>query len=629
MPGIFVSQIDEDLLEVKTPYFMPYIKRMRKVDGARWSEEEEAWEVPIESAEDLDELFEDELIYQDIDREELLGLDPLPAPPVFRKVKKVNVKGLKLPLRPFQVFGVNYLAHVLKTEGVALLGDLMGTGKTLQSMAAALQLKQEGRVNKVLVVVLAPTRLQWMKEIEKFTNESSVVFGEFKAKYRQKNGKKYVAESIDEQKHKMIDNFIISDDMFLIMSYQGLQQNSKIIERIGFDMMIMDEGHYAKNRDSKTNRAAKALVKPRTARHSKGVNKGIKYTLFVSGTPIMNYPDEIYGLVGISGEKMFGKWRDFRKDFCVLDDYKEVIGYKNLSGLRSTIERFIIRRTDSEIGMDLPQMMEKDEIIEPHPKQKKMDAALLKEMKELLSQRNVKAAKAGNQKSMIIEQRLKGIKNQRIAAGCHPNTFQLAENPKIREKWKNFAVKDPYEIPKFAKCIEIVQEVVANGNKVVIFVNSRRMTQMLHKEIKKFTNAVRYIGGLSDKVRERRKEKFNNDLSCKVMIANSAGSTGLNLQAGRYLINYDLPHNPAEWNQRKYRIRRLDSTHDKVYIINLINKGLVDEEMRSKLTEKQASFNGTIENSKATTAFHQEMNVKKKRKKKRRPIKDDDILDFS
>lgn len=631
MPGIFVSEGEDDLLEVSMPYHMPYIKRIRKVDGARWGgDDNPVWLVPIESAEDLDDMFEDELIYQ-MNREELLELPPLPLPKALKRVKKRTVDDLKLPLRRFQHFGVNFLSHVLKKKGIGLLGDLMGTGKTFSSIATAVQLKQEGEVNKVLIVVLAATRRQWTQEIEKFSNESALLFAEFKAKYRQKNGKKYIAESIDDQKNKMLDDFIQGDEMFLIMSYQGLQQNAKLLERVGFDMIIMDEAHYAKNREAKTNKAAKTLIKKRTKRHKKGENKGVKFILFVSGTPIMNYPDEIYGLISMAGEHVFGKWRDFRKEFCVLNDYKDIIGYQNLSVLTKKTQSFLIRRTDKEIGIDLPKMMEDDIYIDPHPMQVKLDAFLLQEMAELMSKRNVAAAKAGDQKAITIEQRLKGIKNQRIAGGCHPNTFQLADNKGTRDKFKPFAVKNDMDIPKFQRCIDIVQEAVANGHKVVIFVNSRRMTKMLQKETAKFTRSVRYIGGLSDEERDNRKRQFNEDPRCMVMVANSAGSTGLNLQGGRYLINYDLPHNPAEWQQRKYRIRRMDSTHDKVFIINLINRGLVDEEMRNKLNEKQASFDGTIENSDATIAFHQGMNVKEKpkKKKKKKRIKDDDMIDFS
>lgn len=627
MPGIFVGMGKDDLLEVTLPFFQPYMKRIRTVDGARWGgDDNPVWLVPIESAEDLDDAFEDELIYQ-MNREELLDLPPLPIPSTFKRVKKVPINDFKLPLRKFQHFGVNFLTHVLKKKGIALLGDLMGTGKTPSSIATALQLQQEGKVNKVLVVVLASTRRQWEQEIEKFSNETSTLFAEFKAKYKQKNGKRYIAESIEEQKNKMLDEFMQGDSMFMIVSYQALQQNAASFERVGFDMLIADEAHYMKNRESKTNKAAKTLVQKRTKRHKKGFNKGIEYVLFVSGTPIMNYPDEIYGLVSIAGEKTFGKWREFRKDFCILNEYKDIIGYQNLSVLKKKTQSFLIRRTDKEIGVDLPKMIEDDILIDPHPNQVKLDKFLMDELAQLMSQRNVTAAKAGNENAMKVEARLKGIKNQRIAGGCHPNTFQMAENKHTRDKFVKFKVKNEMDIPKFRRCLDIVEEATANGHKVVIFVNSRRMTEMLHKAISKFTRGVRYIGGLSDDVRDKRKKRFNEDPRCMVMIANSAGSTGLNLQGGRYLINYDLPHNPAEWNQRKYRIRRLDSTHDKIYIINLINRGLVDEEMRKKLDEKQASFDGTIENNSATTSFHQKMNVKPK--KKRRPIKDDDILDFS
>lgn len=75
--------------------------------------------------------------------------------------------------------------------------------------------------------------------------------------------------------------------------------------------------------------------------------------------------------------------------------------------------------------------------------------------------------------------------------------------------------------------------------------------------------------------------------------------------------------------QRKYRIRRLDSTHDRVHIYNLINVGIVDEQMRERLDDKQASFDATLENSEAVTKFHQDV-VKKKRKKKKKIVSDDD-----
>lgn len=126
MPGIFVDQLDEDLLSVKMPYHDSYLKRIRKIDGAKWEEEEEAWVLPIESAEDLDDMFEGELIYK-VPRHELIeDVEPPKVPSIFKKIKEVPIKDLKLQPKDFQLFGANFLSYVLKEQKVGLLGDLMG-----------------------------------------------------------------------------------------------------------------------------------------------------------------------------------------------------------------------------------------------------------------------------------------------------------------------------------------------------------------------------------------------------------------------------------------------------------------------------------------------------------------------
>ncbi|WP_422661591.1 DEAD/DEAH box helicase (plasmid) [Paenibacillus sp. EC2-1] len=606
---------DDDLIEVKTPYHEPYIKRLRKIDGATWGgDEDPMWLLPIESAEDLDEEFRGELIYV-TPRHELLEIKPPKPPKILKEVPRVDIQGIKLPPRDFQAFGANFLAYCLKETKIAILGDLMGTGKTMQCIMTAMQLKQEKRVRKALVVVLAPLRIQWTQEIRKFTDEDSMLFADFKAKYSKKGGKSKVVKTIDDQKKEFINEFVNSDKMFMVMSYQGFQQNTAMLEKAGFDMIIFDEAHYLANKDAKTNKAAKNFIAKRTKKHRRGAYPGIKYSLYASGTMITSYPDQIFGLVRTGNEKLLGTYRDFKNKFLEFNNYDDIVGYKNLDRLRKLIHSFTIRRTDKEIQMSLPKIVEDDIYIEPHPKQVKIDKELRDYQKELIDQKNNLLRSGRKDEAEVLEQKMKGISMQRRMASNHPNLFQMSANEKTRERYEKFQVKE-LDCPKFARCIEMVREIVENGHKVVIFTESRRMTAMLHKHIKTFTKAVRYIGGLSDKVRERRKQKFNNSPACKVMIANSAGSTGLNLQAGRYLINYDLPDTPAMWEQRKYRIRRLDSKFDRVFIYNLINEDLVDQQTYDKLKNKQDSFNAIIENDASQTEFHKKM-VKKKGARKR------------
>jgi SNF2 family DNA or RNA helicase len=481
---------------------------------------------------------------------------------------------------------------------------------------AAKQLQQEGLVKKVLCIVLAPLRTQWRDEVHKFTYEKAVVFSDFRAKYKTVRGKRKVSVTVDQQKRQFIENFRNSDAMFMIASYQALQQNETLFEKVGFDMIIFDEAHFINNKLSKTNKAATMLIKPRTKRHKKGYNKGIQYIIYASGTPITNYPDQIFGIVRTGNEEIFGNWRDFRDMFCVMNDYKDIVGYKNLDKLRRRTQNFFIRRTDKEIEMSLPKIVEDDIYIDPHPKQLKADKELLKYQKELIDARNKLLQSGKKMEAKMIGDRLKSVLSQRRIASNHPNLWKMSPNEATRERYRDFMVKDEMSIPKFERCIELVQEIVDSGHKVVIFTESRRMTVLLHRAVSEFTKAVRYVGGLSDKVRDRRKRKFNEDPRCRVMIANQAGSTGLNLQAGRYLINYDLPDTPAIWEQRKYRIRRLDSKHDRVYIINLINRGMVDEQILTKLKDKQAAFDFVIENDEASSQVHREIAKKSKKKRK-------------
>lgn len=616
MPGIFVERRGDDLLQIKAPYYLPYQKRIRAIDGARWGgDDDKFWTIPIESAQDLDDEFFGELIYV-TPRHEILEIDPPRPPKIFKRIKPTPIADIKTKPYPFQLFGANFLVHSMKEQRIAILGDLMGTGKTAMSIMSAMQLKQEGMVNKVIVVVLAPLRAQWAQEIAKFTNEKSVIFAEFRQKVSMAGGKRTILETIDQQKAKFIKDFVKSDTMFMVMSYQAVQQNEKLLERANFDMAIFDEAHFMNNKLSKTNKQATMLIQKRTKRNRLGFNRGIEFVVYSTGTPVTNYPEQIFGIVRTGNADIFGNWRDFRDEYCELDDYKEIIGYRKLDKLRRKTQNIMIRRTDKEIDLSLPPMIENDIYVDPHPLQKKADADLLKYQKDMIDARTNLLRQGKKGEARALNDKMKSILSQRRIASNHPNLYQMSPNEKARERNEKYFFKNVYDVPKFERCMELIEEIVDGGHKVVIFTESRRMTKLMHKEIMKFTKGVRYIGGLSDKERERRKKLFNEDPRCRVMIANKAGSTGLNLQSGRYLINYDLPDTPAEWEQRKYRIRRLDSKHDRIYIINLINKGMVDEQILVKLKDKQAAFDFVVENDKAQTEMHQKITGKNKSKSK-------------
>src|SRR5690625_6479215 len=89
---------------------------------------------------------------------------------------------------------------------------------------------------------------------------------------------------------------------------------------------------------------------------------------------------------------------------------------------------------------------------------------------------------------------------------------------------------------------------------------------------------------------------LQNDPDTKVLIATDAGNSGVNLQSGNHLINYDLPSNFSTYLQRNGRIRRLGSEHQRVFIHNLIIQDSVDEDNFRNIQTQMKTNDLMIEN---------------------------------
>jgi superfamily II DNA/RNA helicase len=102
-------------------------------------------------------------------------------------------------------------------------------------------------------------------------------------------------------------------------------------------------------------------------------------------------------------------------------------------------------------------------------------------------------------------------------------------------------------------------------------------------------------GGVPGKKREILFKNFNEDPNCKVFLSTDAGGVGLNLQAAAYLINMDIPWNPAVLEQRIARIYRMGQKKN-VSIINLVAEGTIEHRMLSVLKFKSSVAAGVLDN---------------------------------
>ena len=156
------------------------------------------------------------------------------------------------------------------------------------------------------------------------------------------------------------------------------------------------------------------------------------------------------------------------------------------------------------------------------------------------------------------------------------------------------------ESAKLDRLEEIVEEIVDNGGKCLIFSNWTDMTAPTFERLKRFNPAI--ITG-ETKDRETQKDKFMNDDRCKCMIGTiGAMGTGLTLTAASTVIFLDSPWNRANKEQAEDRAHRIGTTST-VNIITLVCKDTIDERIEELVYQKGAMadmlVDGKIDNNKS------------------------------
>ncbi|MGD0899942.1 MAG: SNF2-related protein, partial [Thermoguttaceae bacterium] len=134
---------------------------------------------------------------------------------------------LKVELLPYQLEGIAFAVGA----GRAILADDMGLGKTIQGVGAAEVLAREADIRKVLVVCPASVKSQWRSEIRRFSDRSvQLVIGGA------------------AQRAPQYQN----DCFFTVCNYEQVLRDIMAIERVHWDLIILDEGQRIKNWEAKT-----------------------------------------------------------------------------------------------------------------------------------------------------------------------------------------------------------------------------------------------------------------------------------------------------------------------------------------------------------------------------------------
>ncbi|MQA31573.1 MAG: hypothetical protein GEU82_17355 [Luteitalea sp.] len=485
-----------------------------------------------------------------------------------RKGLRHALQTLKQPLYPYQRDGVERFFM----QGRLLLADDMGLGKTAQAIAACHALWHTGRVRRGLLVVPAALKPQWLREWQLFTDAPATVL-----------------DGTPDQRRAAFD---ACRRGFLLGNYEQLIRDLDVVREWTPDIVVLDEAQRIKNWATKTALTVKRLDPP--------------YRLVLTGTPMENRLDELASIVEwVDDLALEPKWRLAAWHTTPVDGTTEIGGARNLDTLRTRLATCMVRRVRQEVLSQLPARTDAQIPIEMTAEQMDEHDALTMPIAQILGR-----AKRRPLTQAEFLRLMTLLTTQRIVAN---GLAQL----RFAEIWPDLSrIQRPTEStlrglasPKLLELRELIAQLaVAQGRKVVVFSQWRRMLTLAHwatrdQLAREHVRAAFFTGEEGQKRRTQNIVDFHDDPACRVLFATDAGGVGLNLQrAASACINIELPWNPAVLEQRIGRIYRLGQRRP-IDVYNLVSQPGIESRIADVVGSKKALFTGLFDGTTDEVAF--------------------------
>jgi len=431
---------------------------------------------------------------------------------------------LKMELLPYQLDGVAFAVGA----GRAILADDMGLGKTIQGVGAAELLAREAGISKVLIVCPASVKSQWRGEILRFSNRScQVVLGSARERLRQYE----------------------NDCFFTVCNYEQVLRDIGAIERVRWDLIVLDEGQRIKNWETQTSRVIKGLRSP--------------FALVLSGTPLENRLEELYSVAQFVDDRRLGPAFRFLNRYRIADEDGRILGYNNLDELRRRLSPILLRRTRASVMQELPPRSTEIIRITPTGEQCDIHDGSLRIVSQIV------------RKPYISEMDLLRLRKALLVCRMAADSTTLVDKRK------------PGHSSKLEHLDGLLERLLAEDDrKMIIFSEWTSMLDLIEPLLSgRGARFVRLDGSVPQKKRQQIVHAFQRDASCRAILMTNAGATGLNLQAANTVVNVDLPWNPAVLEQRIGRAHRMGQSRP-VQVFLLVTEQTIEEGMLRTLALK-------------------------------------------
>ncbi|WP_334072761.1 MULTISPECIES: DEAD/DEAH box helicase [Paenibacillus] len=332
----------------------------------------------------------------------------------------------------------------------------------------------------------------------------------------------------------------------LIVSYPVLRMDIEHFAKHAFHTMFLDEAQTFKNYATQTAQAVKALQ--------------AKHRFALTGTPVENKLEELWSIYDVVFPALFQNRQQFHE--------------LSREQIAKMIRPFLLRRLKTDVLKELPEKIETVQTSELLPEQKKLYAALLAQLQqETLKHLNEESFQKNRIRILAGLTRLRQI-------CCHPALF-------VEDYGGSSA--------KFEQLLEITEECLSSGRRLLIFSQFTEMLGLIGKELGYRGVPFFYLDGKTPpSERVQLCSRFNDGERDLFLISLKAGGTGLNLTGADTVILYDLWWNPAVEQQAADRAHRMGQK-SVVQVIRLITENTVEEKMYELQQKKRDLIDEVIE----------------------------------
>ena len=454
-------------------------------------------------------------------------------------------------LRPYQLTGLRWMAFLSKFGIGTCLADDMGLGKTIQLIALLQHERAENPDGVGQTLLIVPTSVvgNWCREIDKFAPELRV----------------HVHHGPDRPLGEEFNKAIADCDV-VITTYGLVHRDRDTLNSCTWFRAALDEAQYIKNPPTKQAQSIRALK--------------AWHRVALTGTPVENRLVELWSIMEFLNPGYLGPAATFKR--TIARPIEQRRDPKTAEELRRMIQPFVLRRlkTDATVIDDLPECVQTKE----YANLTKEQAGIYEQVVEKMVN-EVERSDGIQRRGLVLSTlvKLKQICNHpaHYAQACHRDGVEVTESsaPGLQTARSG----------KAARMMTLLEEVLATGEKALVFTQFRQMGRLLSAMIQHDLDCETLFlhGGTPPKRRQQFIDRFqSDDGNVPVFILSlKAGGVGLNLTAANHVFHYDRWWNPAIENQatdRAFRIGQLKT----VQVHKFVCTGTLEEKIDQMIEQK-------------------------------------------